>query len=115
MKKNIKNIKEFEKKVFSQKKVSTKNYNSEYFNSKYAIALANGTVAIDIALKALQIGRVSRLLKEISVDCILNQEQLNFTSENMQQKVIHFTNGGPWHETWDGDYKENWLKVYNEL
>mgnify|MGYP000035034251 FL=1 len=35
MKKNIKNIKEFEKKVFSQKKVSTKNYNSEYFNSKW--------------------------------------------------------------------------------
>jgi len=34
---------------------------------------------------------------------------------NMHPKVIHFTNGGPWHETWDGDYKENWLKVYNEL
>jgi 2-polyprenyl-3-methyl-5-hydroxy-6-metoxy-1,4-benzoquinol methylase len=35
MKKNIKNIKDFEKKVFSQKKVSTKYYNSEYFNSKW--------------------------------------------------------------------------------
>ncbi len=30
---------------------------AEYFDSRYAIALANGTVAIDIALKALQIGK----------------------------------------------------------
>jgi lipopolysaccharide biosynthesis glycosyltransferase len=30
-------------------------------------------------------------------------------------KVIHFTNGGPWHETWDGDYKNKWIKQYEEL
>ena len=30
-------------------------------------------------------------------------------------KVIHFTNGGPWHSTWNGDFKENWLRVFNML
>ena len=30
-------------------------------------------------------------------------------------KVIHFTNGGPWHETWSGDYSEEWIKVYDEI
>lgn len=30
-------------------------------------------------------------------------------------KVIHYTNGGPWHETWDGLYRENWIKVFNTL
>ena len=30
-------------------------------------------------------------------------------------KVVHFTNGGPWHETWEGDYGNEWLKVYNEI
>ena len=34
-------------------------------------------------IKALQIGKVSRVLKEISVDCILNSGQTNFTEENM--------------------------------
>jgi hypothetical protein len=38
-------------------------------------------------LKAVQIGHVSRVLKEISVDCLLNIEQTNFTVENMQQTV----------------------------
>ena len=37
--------------------------------------------------KAVQIGRVSRILKEISVDCILNIEQQNFTEKNMNQVV----------------------------
>lgn len=30
-------------------------------------------------------------------------------------KAIHFTNGGPWHETWKGDYGNEWIKVYDEL
>jgi hypothetical protein len=34
-------------------------------------------------IKAIQIGKVSRVLKEISIDCILNQSQLNFSEENM--------------------------------
>jgi hypothetical protein len=38
--------------------------------------------------KAIQIGKVSRLLKEISIDCILNYGQLNFTEENMAAKGI---------------------------
>lgn len=30
-------------------------------------------------------------------------------------EVIHYTNGGPWHETWDGDFKENWLTYFNRI
>ena len=26
-------------------------------------------------------------------------------------KAIHFTNGGPWHKTWTGDYSEQWDDV----
>ena len=37
--------------------------------------------------KAIQIGKINRILKEISVDCLLNSEQLNFTEENMKQIV----------------------------
>ena len=33
--------------------------------------------------KAIQIGKVTRLLKETSVDCIINHDQTNFTQENM--------------------------------
>ena len=35
--------------------------------------------------KAVQIGKVTRLLKETSVDCILNYEQTNFSQENMEK------------------------------
>ena len=35
--------------------------------------------------KAIQIGRVTRLLKETSVDCILNYEQSNFTQKNFEK------------------------------
>ncbi len=30
-------------------------------------------------------------------------------------KVVHFTNGGPWHETWKGYYGDEWIKVYESL
>ena len=33
----------------------------------------------------------------------------------IEPKAIHYTNGGPWHNTWDGDYKDNWLNTYNTL
>jgi hypothetical protein len=33
--------------------------------------------------KAIQTGKVTRLLKETAVDCILNIKQTNFTVENM--------------------------------
>ena len=38
-------------------------------------------------LKARKIGIVSRVLKELSVDCILHHAQTNFTLENMAQNV----------------------------
>jgi hypothetical protein len=36
-------------------------------------------------LKAVQIGKVTRLLKQTSVDCIINHDQTNFTSENFNK------------------------------
>jgi len=36
-------------------------------------------------LKAIQIGKVTRLLKETSVDCIINHDQNDFTLENFKQ------------------------------
>ena len=38
-------------------------------------------------LKAVQIGLVSRLLKEIAVDCLLNYEQIGFTVKQINQTV----------------------------
>ena len=38
-------------------------------------------------LKAVQIGRVSRILKESSVDCLLNMDQTLFTEDNMNTVV----------------------------
>lgn len=37
--------------------------------------------------KAIQMGKVSRLLKRSAVDCILNKEQQHFTKETMDQTV----------------------------
>jgi len=37
--------------------------------------------------KAIQMGRVSRLLKETSVDCLINHDQTNFTQENIEAKT----------------------------
>ena len=44
--------------------------------------------------KALQIGTVTRILKETAVDCLLNIDQTNFTEEKMNQtiKLILSTN-----------------------
>lgn len=30
-------------------------------------------------------------------------------------KVIHYTNGGPWYKTWDGEYRKNWIDIYDTL
>ena len=38
-------------------------------------------------LKSIQIGAVSRLLKEVSVDCLLNYEQTGFTVSDMNRTV----------------------------
>ena len=46
-------------------------------------------------LKAVQIGNVSRVLKEIAVDCILNYEQIGLIAENMKQNVkLELSSGG---------------------
>ena len=46
-------------------------------------------------LKAVQIGNVSRVIKEIAVDCILNYQQANFIAEHMQQTVtLELSSGG---------------------
>ena len=37
--------------------------------------------------KAIQMGKVSRLLKETSVDCLLNHDQVNFTQENIEENT----------------------------
>jgi len=38
-------------------------------------------------LKSLQIGHVTRILKEISVDCIINHDQTNFTQEIFSKNI----------------------------
>ena len=37
--------------------------------------------------KAVQIGKVTRVLKETAIDCIINHEQTNFTNENMKHMI----------------------------
>ena len=55
--------------------------------------LSNPTEAVDLyvyrlaELKAVQIRNVTRLLKEISVDCLLNISQNNFNEDILQQEV----------------------------
>ena len=39
-------------------------------------------------IKAVQIGKVTRVLKQSSVDCILNHEQTQFTEENFNKTVV---------------------------
>ena len=44
--------------------------------------------------KAIQIGKVSRVLKEIAVDCLLHRSQMNFTEENIKTEVtLELANG----------------------
>ena len=44
--------------------------------------------------KSIKIGEVNRVLKEISVDCLLNSEQLNFSAEKLQQNVVQILSNG---------------------
>ena len=45
-------------------------------------------------LKSIQIGAVSRLLKEVAVDCLLNYEQVGFTVEDMNKTVSQKLSSG---------------------
>ncbi len=40
--------------------------------------------------KAIQMGRITRVLKENAVDCLLNYEQNNYTHENMKENGVGF-------------------------
>ena len=44
--------------------------------------------------KAVQMGRVARILKETAVDCLLNNDQVNFTQENMNVRVKQVLSDG---------------------
>ena len=66
----------------------------------YGTILPDKSEAVDLyvyrlaELKAVQIGRVTRVMKGAAVDCILNHGQVNFTRENMKQKVeLALSNG----------------------
>ena len=56
--------------------------------------------------KAVKIGKISRLLKENSVDCFINAEQMNFTMENFadQRLIITLSNGIVLNDFVAGDY-----------
>ena len=45
-------------------------------------------------IKAVKIGKVTRLLKETAVDCIINHEQTKFTPENFKDDVIQVLSTG---------------------
>ena len=59
----------------------------------YGTALANELEAADMYiyrladLKAIQIGRVSRVLKQTAIDCILNHGQTNFSEDKINMEV----------------------------
>ena len=59
----------------------------------HGILLDNDKESVDLYLyriaesKSIKIGEVSRVLKQIAIDCILNQEQQIFNENNMNQTV----------------------------
>ena len=75
--------------------------------------------------KAIQIGRVTRLLKEVSVDCFLNHSQVNFSVSKMNQNVKQILSDGteiPDYEIGDRSYtmstdfmQDGEYKCYNTL
>jgi len=77
---------------FSHKDLDFEKRNVQIF--MYGTILENNTEeAADVYVyrvaeyKALQIGKVSRVLKETSVDCIINHDQTNFTQENIEKNT----------------------------
>jgi len=66
----------------------------------YGTILDSEEEAVDIyvyrlaEMKAIQIGRVSRLMKESSVDCILNMQQNNYNAEILQKDVVQLLSDG---------------------
>jgi hypothetical protein len=68
---------------------STKSVSSSTNSSQSSIEAGQNTFSADLYVyryaekKAQNIGQVTRLLKQISVDCVLNHSQTNFTDDNM--------------------------------
>ena len=44
--------------------------------------------------KGVSIGKIRRILKESSIDCLLNKNQLKFTQKEMNKKVLQITSTG---------------------
>ena len=44
--------------------------------------------------KAVQIGEVSRILKENSIDCLINHDQINFTQDNFSEPITQILSSG---------------------
>ena len=75
----------------SHKDLSLKERNVEIY--MYGTLLSKNMESADLYVyrvaekKAIHIGRVARVLKENSIDCILNAGQSNFTEKEMDQKL----------------------------
>jgi hypothetical protein len=75
----------------SHKDLEFEKRNVEIFMYGTILGKANKEEAADLyvyrlaELKAVQMGKISRILKETAVDCIINHDQTNFTYENMSK------------------------------
>jgi hypothetical protein len=78
---------------FSHKDLEFEKRNVEIYMYGTILTSENKEEAADLYVyrvaehKALQIGKVTRILKETSVDCILNSEQNNFTQDKFEEKL----------------------------
>ena len=75
----------------SHKDLEFEKRNVEIFMYGTILGKSNKEEAADLyvyrlaELKAIQMGKISRILKETAVDCIINHDQTNFTHENMSK------------------------------
>jgi len=78
---------------FSHKDLDFEKRNVEIYMYGTILTSENEEEAADLYVyrvaeyKALQIGKVTRVLKETSVDCILNSDQNNFTQDKFEEKL----------------------------
>ena len=76
---------------FSHKDLAFEKRNVEIFMHGTIIGKENEEEAADLyvyrfaEIKAIQIGKITRLLKEVAVDCLINHEQTNFTQDKMSE------------------------------
>ena len=77
----------------SHKDLEFEKRNVEIFMYGTILGKANKEEAADLyvyrlaELKAVQMGKISRILKETAVDCIINHDQTNFTHEKMSKMI----------------------------